>query len=270
MAAPGAPAFGGTFLQLTPRYAAFTAQEWRGVVDLLESYSIRRLILQWTMPPAVPLEPLFDLAAARGIRIELGLIEDPAFWRDPISTLSRLRKPTEDLIRRHRALAGHAAFGGWYITQEIDDTRWRDDKTRRALSDYLKRVVRRCQKTRRATVTVSAFANGVQPPEQFAAFLAKLRHDVKIDRILFQDSIGARKLTPEQLPAYYRALQGIATPVVEIFEMTREDPFEARTAPIDRIRRQLDLVREAGYEAPVVFSVPEYHSDGLQATFGRR
>lgn len=263
-------AFSGTFLQPSPAMRDWTRDQWRELIDGLARYGISRIILQWSRGFA--LQPVFVAAQGHGMRVDLGLADSPDFWRDGPGSLDGLEAASLHQIEDAAPLTREPAFAGWYITQEIDDTRWERSEDSRRLIRYLKKLSQACRRVRRAPVSVSAFANGRTAPEDYTRFLARLRRKAHVDRILFQDSVGANKLTVDQAAAYHRALRislrGAAEPIVEIFQLVREDPFEAQPAPIDRIRRQLQAVEAAGFASPMVFSLPEYQTPELFAEFG--
>jgi hypothetical protein len=240
--------------------------EWRRLIGGIALYGIRRLVLQWTLgfdPLAV-----FQVASEFGLLVVLGLVDDAQFWRDPVRSLGPLEEASLHQIRRLELLTRQKTFAGWYITQEVDDTRWQRAEDARLLTRYLRKLARACRRMRKAPVSVSAFANGKTSPEEYAKFLRRLRREARIDQVLFQDSVGARKLTVEQATRYQMAMRNTAEPIVEIFDVINEEPFEARPAPIERIRRQLEAVQMAGFGAPLVFSLPEYQTPELLEAFG--
>jgi hypothetical protein len=86
---------------------------------------------------------------------------------------------------------------------------------------------------------------------------------------MFQDGVGAGKLAVEDLEPYYAALQETLRGacqfqiVVETFTQTGGapldlQPFSARPAPLDRIRRQLEMAARHSATPLVAFSAPEY------------
>lgn len=269
--APTPPAFSGTFLQLTASNRDWSSAQWTGLFDDFARLGLSRVIIQWTEGFVDFLPLLFEHASRAQMRVELGLINEPRFWHEAPAILGELRQRSREQARLLNPFAARPEFAGWYITEEIDDVRWRDKRARKELGRYLKDVRKRLKN---APVRISAFSNGAMPPYDCAHFLRELLRESGIDGILFQDSIGARKLTLETLPAYYSALRSAlgsrVEPVVEIFDQVKADPFEARPADTARIKTQLEIVRAAGFGSPIVFSVPEYRTPDLFAAFAAK
>ena len=287
----------GTFLQLYENDVERSADDWRAAAARWKKLGVEELILQWTAygPPegegfalveAGAVEKLLDAAHTSRIRVHLGLRYDPTFWlerghdesaADPEapqapSALSRYLferlRDQEALVSALAPLAGHPAFAGWYISDEIDDQRWRGAGRQALLTNYLKKtsdLVKRL--TPHAPVTLSAFSNGLLPPRELAEFLWKLAQSSGIDRLLFQDGIGAHKLEISELPLYIPALreqfvEGGPTfaVIVEIFE-SGEAPDAFISAPMERITLQLRHAARAD-TAPFTFALP-HHADAL-------
>ncbi|MCX6592661.1 MAG: DUF4434 domain-containing protein [Acidobacteria bacterium] len=254
LASPRAP-FSGTFLQLTRGHRQWPESRWRELWGYLGALGAGRLIVQWTQDGDEPLDDLLPQVFASGLAIDLGLVHEPRYWTDGAAAFPAIEARTRALLPRLRPWTARPNFKGWYITTEVDDVRWQAPAARAELVRHLKATVKAVRRVRRAPVAVSGFANGALKPEALAEFWRRLLRETGGQQLLFQDGIGAGKLTLDNLPAYYQALRRVPhLAVVEIFEMVREVPFEATAAPLSRVLRQLAL---AG-GAPLAFSLPEY------------
>ncbi|MCX6595001.1 MAG: DUF4434 domain-containing protein [Acidobacteria bacterium] len=254
LASPPAP-FSGTFLQLTREHRQWPEARWRELWLHLRALGASRLIVQWTQDGDEPLLDLLPPVFASDLSIDLGLVHEPRYWSDGAAAFAGIEARCRALLPRLQPFAHQPNFRGWYITTEVDDVRWQTPATRMELVRHLKATVKAVRRVRRAPVAVSGFSNGALKPLALAEFWRRLLRETGVNQLLFQDGIGAGKLTLAELPDYYGALRRLPfLPVVEIFQMMRETPFEAVAAPLSRVERQLVL---AG-PAPLAFSLPEY------------
>jgi hypothetical protein len=258
LAAPRAP-FAGTFLQLTRAHRQWPETRWGDLWSHLRALGAGRLIVQWTQDGEERLDDLLPQVFASGLAIDLGLVHETRYWTEGAAAFASIEARTRALLPGLRPFAKRPNFRGWYITTEVDDVRWQAPRAQADLARHLKSTVKAVRQVRRAPVAVSGFSNGALKPAPLAEFWRHLLRETGVNQLLFQDGIGAGKLTLAQLPGYYEALRRLPyLPVVEIFEMVRESPFEAVAAPLSRVERQLAL---AG-AAPLAFSLPEYATPG--------
>lgn len=227
------------------------------------------MVIQWTSDENLSLVPLVDavLAEAGGMRVTLGLRNEFAFWtrnrENRAAAFAGIYERTLPLLEELAPFARHPAFEGWYIPQEFDDVNWSRSDVRGAGADYLRGIARALRRRWPGSrVSVSAFANGRMAPAEYAKLWRRVVRYARLDEVLFQDGVGAQKLTIEQAADYLRALRkelgSRAGAVIETFEQVRAEPFAARPADPARIRRQLASAAAAGFAAPIAFSVPEY------------
>lgn len=264
-----APPFDGTFLQLNSGHLEWTASRWQELFGYFRDLRLRRIVVQWSSDEDVSFVPLLDriFAEAEGMRVTLGLRNEFAFWtrnRDNrAAAFAGIYERTLPLLDDLAPFPRGVAFDGWYIPQEFDDVNWSRTDARAAGADYLRGMSRELRRRWPACrVSVSAFANGAMPPVEYARLWRRVARHARLDEVLFQDGVGAEKLTIERAGDYLRALKAELGPragaVVETFAQVRADPFEARPADAARLRRQLESAAACGFAAPVAFSVPEY------------
>jgi hypothetical protein len=172
-------------------------------------------------------------------------------------------------------LVASAAFGGWYLSEEIDDLNWLEPRRRAILAAHLKEQAQALRELAPArTIAVSGYSRANCDPVALAGLWKDLLADSPLDLLLFQDGIGALNLDLDHLPLYLEALKGVVRErgrelavVVEVFRQTGGPPldeglFRAEAAPLDRVRRQLDIagLHVAGRYA---FSMPDYMRPSL-------
>lgn len=282
----------GTFLQLTSAHGEWTTQNWRSLFDTLAKLELEEIIVQWVAfdhavfyrsatfdsVPNPPLETLLQLADEYSMRVRLGLSADSQFWlkvdrsAQLIETYFRRRIAANEVLIRELTpvVARHRSFAGWYLSDELDDVSWQDPAKRKVLVAYLREL---CANLRRRTpqqsIALSLFSNGAMAPGSLADFAADLMEQAHIDTLLFQDGIGAGKLSLDELSIYLEALRSATKSrpfslelVIELFQQTEssrdsEEAFRAAPAPIERIQRQLAVAAQHGL-ATIAFSVPDY------------
>jgi hypothetical protein len=282
------PCLQGTFLQLTEAQGHWQSAEWGRLFGYFKALRLSRLIIQWTVYDDLaffpmkglrqvstpPLPAILQLADAAGLKVWVGLAYDSGFWekikRDPKLVeiyLRRLRRQAEAIAGQLAPqLQNHPSFGGWYLTTEVDDVNWQEDRARevlfaflRDLSAYLHRL------TPGARVAISGFSNARTDPKTFGRFWRALLGAASIDAVFFQDGIGTGKLGLEELPLYLgslrQAVQAQARElqvVVELFRQVSERPFRAQPASWQSVAGQLEIAARFATNGILAFSVPEY------------
>jgi uncharacterized protein DUF4434 len=289
----------GTFIQLLRANAAWDEATWRDVFSSFRRLGLTDIVVQWTVhgdlafyPSEVvasverpPLETILALADELGLGVLIGLAADPAYWDMIRGDPERVATYLHQLHARSRTVARelaprvtrHPSFRGWYITEEIEDGGWRGVDREQALFEYLRHLAGDLRGlTPRVALAVSGFSNARTDPRAFGEFWGRLLTAAPLDIILFQDGIGAGKLTLEDLPIYLQALRRAVSErgrelrvVVETFREITTRPFRTEPASFQRLRRQLEVA--AIYSSPTgitAFSVPDYMTPlaGVAAT----
>lgn len=267
-ARPRGGLFRGTFLQPWARHLDWTPGQWEQLLEALAALGCEEIVLQWCRYDEIDYAPLaarlLDLARARRMRVLIGLPYASAWWKDVDADAARA---LEQLAARARDFAAseearlwrrHAAFAGWYLPEEIDDDHWFAPARRRLLAAALDRMAGLFR-----PLAVSGFTNRAHTAAELAVFWHELAARRRLARVLFQDGIGAGKMTLAAWPAYLEALRARVgrrlDVVVEIFESRpAEAGFKAVPAPVERIRLQADLARRATGRPPLCFSLCDY------------
>ena len=292
-AASAVPRIGGTFLQLLDHHQEWKAEDWNHLFDEFVAMRISKIVVQWSVSddlaffastafrhgPNPPLETILDLADARGMKVTVGLWHDPGYW----SSVAGPAQAVEVYLRRSRlraisiaeelapSMERHPSFDGWYVSQEIDDTNWVQPERRGILKEHLQSLSASLHiPVPKAEVSLSCFSNAHLDPGTLEAFWTFMLTGSSIDRLLFQDGIGAHKLELEYLAPFLSAMKRATVAsgrdlavIVEVFDQTggpgRDDGvFSAVPAPLSRIDRQIMLAAEFATPDIVAFSVPEY------------
>jgi hypothetical protein len=216
------------------------------------------------------------------MRVFVGLAHDPGFWlktrRDPVLVgvyLRRLRLRSEKVAAELAPMVrSHSSFRGWYLPEEINDGSWRDPEMRQILFDHLHASATALRTTVPGSeVAISGFSDARSDPRAFEEFWSTLLARAEVDRLLFQDGIGAGKLGLDHLELYLDAIRKAADArsrklqvVMEVFRQVAgppvddKTPFRAVPAPMDRILRQADLAAKYSSLPVIAFSVPDYMS----------
>ncbi|MDF2096642.1 DUF4434 domain-containing protein [Aquibaculum arenosum] len=286
----------GSFLQLYldqgppwEHTSAQALQRWKAL-------GAQEIVLQWSAHGSPgderfaliergAVQALLEAGAQAGVRIRLGLRYDPGLW-DPrnhdegrsadghttvtappseLETyLARRLRDQEALVAALGPFANHLAFAGWYIADEIDDRNWTSPARRAVLNDYLADVADLLHSVAPGVdIAISGFSTGWMPPQEWAAFWTDLLTATGIDRLYFQDGIGAGHLEMTELPHYLPPLaeglqqagHGLSV-VVELFGAGGQDEAFGPADP-ERVMQQLALA--AVTRAPTVsFALPHY------------
>ena len=291
-----------TFVQLWRDDAKRSSANWDQWFLQIDHLGFEEIIVQWSsyddisfhIDPrpgyenAPSLEAFIKTALKHQKRIWLGLDYDPAFWeaidakpdrvKQYLSTrLSKIRQRLPHLLKSLEAIDTQGKIiQGWYISDEIDDVNWRDPVRQKLLHTYLKelRLVLH-ESHEKWPVLISGFSNGVCSPDNLTQFWDTTLNQTGIDGVLFQDGIGAGKLSLEQLETYldhFHNHLGDADQrfgvIVELFEFTQQKSSDASTlqsAPFSRVSQQIALAQQYSILPITVFSAPDYlKSDGDQ------
>ncbi len=287
----GQSTMSGTFYQPLARHLDWDPHRWAEIDNALQELGMSEIFVQWSAADGIaffptaaraqlarsPLEPLFDIATRHGIGVWVGLELDQAF-------LPVLRKPAVEvqahLAIRERQLAAilpdlaaylrrKEAMAGWYISAELDDGAWIDSAVAGIVRTHLKRLSFMLKSALDRPVAISTFANGTASPERLAAFWRDIGQGADIDLLLFQDGVGAGKLTPAQSALYAErlamAMQAEGRQFGVIVEQFGEPAPGAASkepvfsvAPAARVRQQLDAIAGFAQIRRIAFTLFDY------------
>lgn len=226
------------------------------------------------------LTSIIQAACKADVKLWLGLHHDSQFWERSAQSKAQvktyLNQRLIDLKQRLSALdsaINHASpyvscIKGWYISDEIDDMTWADAEYQQLLINHLKATKQLLKKSRpKWPVAISGFTNRVKNPLDYAQFWDSLLTETGIDLLLFQDGVGAGKLTLETEEAYIQSLTVMAlkndydvSVVVELFNMKKQKDGSNNfsSASVARVKQQLALAEKAGAEQLAVFAATPY------------
>lgn len=284
-----------TFVQLWRKDAQRTPEQWDQWFKGINRLGFSEIIVQWSAYGSISyhkderagqeespcLADLIDAAKRHGTLIWIGLDYDPDFWKaidGPVSAVpnylhGRVRQISQRLPLLLHTIEKNDPQGkivkGWYISDEIDDQNWRDPWRQKALWAYLESLRSRLRQARPAwPVLISGFSNGGWVPEKWTAFWNATLKQTGIDGFLFQDGIGAGKLTFDQLEIYLRSMHtGLNSTsdhfgvIVELFQFKQnasDAPASLQAADMNRIAQQLELARKYSESPITVFAAPDY------------
>lgn len=284
-----------TFVQLWRDDARRSPANWNQWFLNIDHLGFEEIIVQWSsyddisfhvdarpgVENAPTLAAFIKAAARHRKRIWLGLDYDPRFWQSIAVAPSgveqylstRLAKISERLPRLLHSLqatdTSTEIIRGWYISDEIDDINWKDSARQKLLFAYLKdlrSILRKAHKD--WPVLISGFSNGACPPDALTGFWNSALNLTGIDGVLFQDGVGAGKLTLDQLEMYLKNFHANLVGadhrfgvIVELFQFTQENESTAaqfHAAPFSRVSRQISIARQYSALPITVFSAPDY------------
>ncbi len=276
-----------TFLQLWNRHSRLRERHWQQFFQHLKSLGFEHVIIQWTQYAQyrftegqyAVMRHLLAAAADAKITLTIGLQYDPDFWQrvassDPADLRTYLKQRLDiqtTLIESLAALQARdpnyrALVKGYYVSDEIDDSNWSSTEKRAAFARYLHSLHDRLShKLNAKSLSISAFSNGIYPPKNYAQFLAELLKNSSIEKLLFQDGVGVKKLTEEQSGNYLvNLIQELepsiqVQPIVEVFiQENKEQKFSAQPATVESIVSRLNRLLALDHGEIAIFSAPDY------------
>ncbi|GGY13998.1 hypothetical protein GCM10008098_00790 [Rhodanobacter panaciterrae] len=233
--------------------------QWPSVFAQVRARGFDTLVVQWTQDGDAFGDPAGHAwllqrvheAHAAGLRIVLGLYNDPAFFHRlevealqktqlavPDDYLPGLLRHNAEVARRWGADLGGEAIAGWYLPIEIDDMHWRSPAARKQLEHYLAAERRQLDGIAQRPVYVTSFFRGNMTPSRYAELLSDVQRSGV--RVWVQDGAGiasAEGLEGGVRALYLGAVSQCASPhvhgiIYEIFRQTGKDAaFTAAALP---------------------------------------
>jgi hypothetical protein len=236
---------------------------------------------------SAPLTGIVQSACAAGVSLWVGLHYDSRFWQhmagEPEQVRGYLQRRLADMQQQlpvlnaviERANVPANCLRGWYISDEIDELSFADPDRRAALLEYLDSTSRFLRTLRPDwPVAISGFSNGSLSPKDYAQFWKGILIKAEIDRLYFQDGVGAGKLTTDVTAGYFRVLARMGkrndktiVPLIELFQIEQapdQDQIQSvvlSSAPPRRVREQIEQLRQARAGQFSVFAANPYLMD---------
>lgn len=265
--------FRESFFQPTDAQKAWSQHKWDRLLGDWRALGLESLVLQWsrygevdfssgeTGPYNALLDRIFRAAQAHDIQLTLGLKYDPDFWERIEGSVShravyfeQRRMERAQLLEGLAHYARHPNFAGWYLSDEIDDLNWRGSVRRAQLIAYLKTARQQISRHSPHPVSISSFANGDLPADNWASFWQEVLGQSGIDQLYFQDGLGVGKLEPAEVTLYLESMMqmpfaaaGNLTVITELLEHDEQKGFRATSWT--RLRQNMRLPAQWGLKA---------------------
>jgi hypothetical protein len=291
LGAAASPACAGelkaTFIQLNRASAINTVTDWEASLRKIRDAGLDTIIVQWTADDGLAyfeselpyretfnvVERMLTAASGKGLKIHLGLVNDPTFWtqitaRDRVLRDYFLARITQHLrVQKEllRKFNGYPEWVGYYVPDEIDDLTWRHENKQDLLQDYLRGLLSGLRKSdSKRTVGISSFFRARTAPDIYAGMLKQVVSG--FDQVMVQDGVGVGNPPPRYVPLYFKHLRETWPAdgpalwcVVEAFRQVAHDSqtFTAVPAAPDALAHQVE--EAAPYFAHLVlFSFLDY------------
>jgi hypothetical protein len=256
----------GTFLQLDYTNTRDQEGSWKDELKAMKDAGLDLLIVPAysgsTGPVYSVMDELFAEANRQGISIMIGTFSNHSYYWTDLSkkqlseTLEKTKAEITDLYNRY---GDNPAFYGWYITDEIDEKDLIPSKFDLTTWYYSEQVNHIKSLTPEKPIMLSPSYESNTSPKWWEEKYDKFLEVVKIDILGPQDSVGAKRSTPEMVSTFFQAFKNACDKHgvrlwadVEIFDIDVWLP-----ADIDLVKRQLFAV-EPFVEKVVIFEFNHY------------
>jgi hypothetical protein len=206
----------GTFITLniadSSKNGFWTQQQWNNQLRKMKDMNFSKIIIQysvhqnraWYSPSKLSfvkynettLNKIFVAAETIGIKVYLGLSFSETWYKsDKASAITYndlLLKNKDNIDELYNLFGSNAAFGGWYIPQEINDYDWQTETKKILLFTWIQQVAEYAHKKDASKpVIIAPYFNLWQPADVIEAWYNELLDIAKdIDWIYPQDGIG--------------------------------------------------------------------------------
>ncbi len=196
---------------------------------------------------------ILNAARERKLKIFLGLQMDGSFWKQKFDLQKRISLNIATMNELHQRYGSHAALGGWYIPEEIDnETASRDYE--QELLDYLARLTARAREFPKLPVMISPFFSKNVTPHIYAKWWdEKVLPQIKIDIVALQDGVGTHRVSLSDIKPVYSELAPVMKrhgvqfwANIEAFDQTagwpiNDNPWAAKPVSFQRFIRQENI-----------------------------
>ncbi|MFZ4832485.1 DUF4434 domain-containing protein [Rouxiella sp. Mn2063] len=222
-----AQAFSAVMWQPQLRDRQITPTQWQQLMQQLPKQGVDTLVLQWSRygdALSAPVDQQWLLARAQdarraGLKLVIGLYADPEFFtrqHQPDSAVTqyfdRLRREDRQQAAQWVKVLGSEAIGGWYLSAEIDDLRWRTPAAQQLLVSWLTKSHQDLAQIADKPIAVSSFFAGNMAPQQYRDMLNLLAGSGV--KLWVQDGRGVGKLSTAQSQLYLDAITACPHPAV--------------------------------------------------------
>lgn len=258
----------GTFLSLDYSNARWDPYSWedefKAMKDLgMDLIVIRPYVSEDQDPLFLVLDEVFAEANRQGFKIMLGTCSNRDYqWTSFSKSVldQQMVKAKADIDKLYERYSDAPAFFGWYLADEVDEKDFVGTRFETAKAYYGEQVqyLKALTPDKPILMCPSYDANSTSP-KWWAKKYSELFEAVKVDIIGPQDSVGAKRATPEQAILFYAGFKEAADKHgvtlwadVEIFDIKTWRP-----APIELLKRQL-LAVEPHVEKVIIFEFNHY------------
>ena len=240
---PFASAMNAVMYQPQLRDTTVSDAQWQSVLSKLKGQGIDTLVLQWSRyddaftggESRAWLERKAQLTTASGLKLVIGLAADGQFFerqKQPMPALenylNHLRANDVAVAKRWVEVLGEQAISGWYISNELDDRRWRTPQMQQVAENWMNNTRLSLAAVADKPVAVSSFFAGNMTPDSYRKWITTLNHSGV--KVWMQDGAGTQVLTETERALYLQAPS--AGKVIELFRQDKQaETFKAQPAP---------------------------------------
>lgn len=250
---------------------------WDEVFQTMKRCHMDQLILQWSrhgvvdfMKEDVWLQRILEHADKYQIEVLVGLYGDNHYFKviqDSKLNLSEyfhsLHKMNLDQAQKvYRIAKKYKSFGGWYLTEEIDDLHFQGKNREKNLKAYLQNMANSLENIASKPLYMSGFYSKQMTPQAYTEMFMEITQNRY--HILLQSGVGANLVNLEESQRYIdtfsQHFKNKCIPVLEGFVI--DDNKRIYPMEFNALNRQIELVqKENRGERLALFSLRYFLDD---------
>ncbi len=216
---------------------------------------------------------ILNAAREQKIKVFLGMQLDGDFWKLKFDLEKRITLNIATMNELHARYGSHAALGGWYFPEEIDDETagrvYADD-----LLEYIARLTARAREFTKLPVMISPYFSKDVDVAAYAKWWDEVvLPKTKVNIVAMQDGVGTHRISLSDLEPLYSALSPVMKrhgvefwSNVEVFDQiagwpVNDKPWAAQSAGFQRVLEQIKMT-DTYTSKTILFEYTQYMDSG--------
>jgi len=252
---------------------------WDEVFKTMERCHMNQLILQWSRHGVVDfmreetwLQTILEHADKYQIEVIVGLYGDNNYFKvieksklnlsDYFQSLHEISFKQAQKV--YQVAKKYKSFGGWYLTEEIDDLNFQSRDRKKNLKTYLQNMASSLDNIASRPLYVSGFYSKQMNPQEYTEMFMEITQNKY--HILLQSGVGANLVNLEESQRYIdifsQHFSNKCIPVLEAFVIDANKSIHPME--FNALNRQIELVQKYNRgEKLALFSLRYFLDDTL-------